>query len=804
MSKQKRLTSISLILLHIIFNSFKTYSSPPLLKITGTIHDAITNESLPQASIVLFDKITTKFIKAELSTIDGSFQLQNLNSGNYKLLIQYIGYEEYKIDSLVLTEDIEIKSISLIPIQKKLSEINVTAVKPIIEQTANTTVVNISESTLAAGSNAYDILQRIPGINAKNDKLSVRGKPISLLLNGRLINIPEEEMISILKSLSGPSIEKIELITNPTGKYDGQVQAIVNIKTLKPKDDLWGGAISLGVGMARKMRTTNSINIYYKKNKLAFTSGVDFTIYGLKTMFRKTVPYTLPNANFTLMQYQNDIILEKETSLRMDINYAIHPYHSIGLAVRPTFNPQKIESTTIITLQPEKKEQADSLQEIISNRKADFNNLNGNIYYQTTFDSIKNKELIINIDHYRYTKSWLNTYNLQIPQSGLVQEDNSSLRLNENPVQITIQSATADYTQKTSIGKWQTGLKTSWVNIANQSIWKTYNGTNWEINSTLSDYYRYAEIINAFYGGFSGNFKKINVDVFCRIEHTYNETQSAKWEEPMKRAYNTILPSINIQYNPSDKHEWIFSYRKNITRPSYQDLNPFLRTRSLYYYSQGNPFLLPVVNHSAEVAYGYKQKFFIQLNYQQNNYFIYELIRQFESVQAWVTKKENFSNSKLWRLNFITTQSLFSWCQISATIAPYYYKLNHPEVPSQPTRPALEASFSSSIGLPHNWTIESSGFIDTQNKNGFVNYSPNYGFNLGVKKTFLENQLTTSFLLSFILPYWNKYQVIYSQMTDYLNYDLRYGMITISYKIGSINKSGSKSGIDVEKNRIKE
>jgi hypothetical protein len=345
----------------------------------------------------------------------------------------------------------------------------VRAVKPIVEQKANSITVNVSESALATGGTAYDILQKTPGVTAGDGGLNLRGKKLSLLLDGRLVNLPAEEVINILQTMPASSIEKLELIGNPSSKYDGQVQAILNIKTLKPKKDSWGGNITLAGGYGRTLRSNSSVNLFYKKNKFSTVLGWDY-INTAKQIFRRiTMGYSKGSLNYLFNQYVDNRMPSSTHNVKIDINYNLHPYHTIGFSIRPMMNPQGFFSTTETAIQQDNRNQIDSMSQSISQSDMLYKSINGNIYYKTTFDSSKTKELVINADYYRYYKSSITDYNIKTLESNGVEKRPSESQNNDNPMDIDLRSATMDYTHTTSLGRWEAGLKTAWTTIQNKT-----------------------------------------------------------------------------------------------------------------------------------------------------------------------------------------------------------------------------------------------------------------------------------------------------------------------------------------------
>ena len=770
------------------------------LNIAGAIKDKTHKQELPGASIILFEKKNNKLCKTTISDEKGSFQLSNIMPNTYLVRIQYIGYQEYVIDSLVIYQDTQLEDIFLIPLEQNLSEVNVTAVKSNIDQSATTTIVNVSESSLATGGTAYDMLQKIPGISTTDDNISTRGKTLSLLLNGRLINIPAEEMIAILKSLPASSIEKIEINNNPTGKYDGQVQAILDIKTLKPKNDTWGGTITLGAGMGRRIKNNSNINLFYKKNRLSSCIGWDYIDVPTLNHYRKAFPYSQSIFN----DYRHDAIDSQTHTLQLDMDYTFHPHHSIGIFIQPVFNPMKLFSVGTTTIENKNTNLIDSINYYTNLTNFNFKELVSTLHYQTDFDTIKNKELAINIDYYRYNKNQIGTYFIDVLPNTSTEKKETQPKQNENPTEINIRSATIDYTHHTLLGKWQTGLKSSWITVDNYSIWRKYDGNNWIVYPFFSDRYLYTENVYAAYAGFSGNFKKVNLNLFLRAEQTYSTGTSILLNEPTNRNYLNFFPTLNLEYTPSTNHQWIFSYRKSIQRPSYKNLNPFLFMRTPNFYQQGNPFLLPQFDHNWEITYTYHQQVFVKILYQKRDRFIRGLYQELDSIQGLVGKMENYTSYSKWMVNLSINKSVLSYWHLTGDIGISYIKQTYSGIQIGVSSPGIFIAFSSTINLSNNWNLELSGRFISPFSDGTYRDMVSYSLSTGIKKSFLQNKLSLALLLSGDLPYWSTQTTLYMDAISSYNPDSRFFILSINYKIGNTKKdiTAKKSKIDAEKNRV--
>lgn len=288
-----------------------------------------------------------------------------------------------------------------------------------------------------------------------------------------------------------------------------------------------------------------------------------------------------------------------------------------------------------------------------------------------------------------------------------------------------------------------------------------------------------------------------------RAEHTYAKGSSIHLTESFTRDYINFFPTLNLEYTPSKEHQFIFSYRKTISRPNYQNLNPFLRMRTPHIYDQGSIDLLPTLAHKLEIIYGYHQKLFITTYFEYKSPFIGNIFQEIPTIpNALASKTDMYTSSYLALANVQLNHAITTWWSINGAISIYSTMAKHP---SSVYYQSLNFDFalSSTVALPNNWTIECSSTLDPPLNSPL--YSPGLKsyISTGIKKTFLDKRLYLSLVANIFLPYWYK-ERFSSYYKLEISHDKRYVMMSISYKLGSNKKIKTRTGIDDEKNRTKD
>ena len=220
---------IIILLLFRIFNL-----SAQEIKITGTVKDSLTDVSLINAVVTVKAADTLLFSTTVLTDKNGLFALSLPAQGFYRLEVSYIGYIIRIQDSVLFNAThLTATGVALVPGINYLQKVIVNSKKPFIVMGTNKITLNVAQSPVAAGGNAYDVIKKAPGVIEQDNELSFRGKSTRILINGRPSNLSGEDLKTMLTSMQANGIEKIEILPNPSAKYDAQGGSVINIISLK-------------------------------------------------------------------------------------------------------------------------------------------------------------------------------------------------------------------------------------------------------------------------------------------------------------------------------------------------------------------------------------------------------------------------------------------------------------------------------------------------------------------------------------------------------------------------------------------
>ena len=564
----------------------------------------MTISVLAQDSTLLTGTITNE---------DGSYAVE-VSSANYILQASYIGYQTaFGGPDFVLREETE-----------HLEEVEVKAKKPLIERQMDKLVVNVSSSPLAAGSNGNDILRRAPGVRIDKDgNITVNGKSVEIWIDGKPSYLSGQQLKAMLDGTDGNTIEKIEIISNPSAKYDASGQGgIINIKLKRNMMRGLNGMLSVAYGgmyfkdVNRWLNTEfASLNLNYRGEK-TYTFGqltqvfaqndVDFETYR-KTPELETYSNSGYSVDFQyyMLKVGNDWYIDSVNTLGFILQV---PYMNFTQQIVPGRN-------TAYTYSP-----TDTINSVThSSNRLQAPQHTANLNYTHTFSEALERELTVNVDYNRYNNGGINYQETRYDKP---YQGNTSLGLNIDSRQIVdIYSAKLDFQTKF----WQTGMIECGVKYGlstTNNLMLTDSTANDIALPTDTSTFRYDEHVAAAYISVGKQFgEHWSVKLGLRGEYTFSHGDWLTADSVTRKSYFDPFPTAYIGYtsSPLGKLQQPIavsaSYTRRIKRPSYYMLNPFRTYVDAYSYQAGNTELTPEFNNDVELHFSWTQYLNVTFNF---------------------------------------------------------------------------------------------------------------------------------------------------------------------------------------------
>ena len=571
------------------------YGSLGAQDIVGRVVDT-TGQPIPFATVTL--KKTKDSTLAKISACDsaGQYRFIAIPVGQYYLTVGAVGFLATSTASFDLKDSIMRIAPVIAKVRGTLNEAHVTGVKPLLQVQRDRLIVNVEGNINATGEDALSLLRKSPGITVDNNSsLSLGGKSgVQVYVDGRPTYLTGAGLAQYLSALPSSSIESIEIISNPSARYEAAGSAgIVNIRLKKDKSlgTNYTAGVGYNLGTYSKYNATFSFN--HRDKQLNFFG--DYAWHQGTALYKSIENRTIPDTLFL----QQDVMTVRRTShtFHLGLDYFIDKNNTLGILVGSTLTTDSVRtySRTPIIYTPAN---TTSRLLIAGNQTSDLEDTySASLNYHHT--GKEGRELDVNADYglYRIRKDQLQPNNYY-DSTGTHFKYGDAYNL-LSPTDIHIYSIKADYSVNVWKGQLAVGAKLSFVNSANNFQQYDVISAGKVLDSMNSDNFIYKENINAFYFSFNRAFKNgLTLQAGLRAENTNGKGSSTGWQPAATgfssfdslypRHYTDLFPSASLSYK-----NWTASYSRRIDRPDYQDLNPFVLKLDDYIYLQGNTQLQP-------------------------------------------------------------------------------------------------------------------------------------------------------------------------------------------------------------------
>jgi iron complex outermembrane receptor protein len=602
---------------------------------------------LTGATVSLVKATDSTTVKLAVVKANGAYSFSGIKEGNYRVLASYVGYKPaFSPKFSFSSSDVTVPELKLSKIPGNLNNVTVIARKPMVEVKADRTILNVEGTINAMGTNALELIRKSPGaLLDKDDNISLAGKNgVQVYIDGRPTPLSGQDLANYLKTLQSSQIEAIELITNPSAKYDAAGNAgIINIRLVKNKSLGTNGSVNAGWNIGRTAKYNAGISLNYRNKNINIFSNYSFSYAPNEQNLniRRTVADSLFNQEGTMFD------VRKAHNFKIGADYFLDKKNTIGVMVNGILSDPTSNSYSRTTISNLNATKADRI--LVADNSTRMKRHNANINLNYNYNDPKGTSLSVNADHGVYD---LNSDQLQpnyyYDASGLVKL-NSVIYHILSPAQININSFKADYEYNCLKGKLGIGGKSAWVKTDNDFQRFNVNGSTEDLDKERSNHFIYTENINAGYINFNRQQKAFMFQLGLRVENTIAEgiSNGLKYaggsytpsSSSFKRSYTDLFPSAAITFNKNPMRVWGLTYSRRIDRPAYQDLNPFEFKLDEYTFMKGNINLRPQYTNSFGITHTYKYKLNLALNYSHVTDLFTQMIDTVEKSKAFISKK---------------------------------------------------------------------------------------------------------------------------------------------------------------------
>ncbi|MBK0404652.1 TonB-dependent receptor [Adhaeribacter sp. BT258] len=722
-------------------------------KVTGMVTDSVSGKPIGFVTVALLASGTSQAVAAGLTDEAGRFVFQQIKPGNYDLNLSFIGYRSKALRQIAITEtkpEIDLGKLFLGMAATQLKEVQVNALRPTIVQEADKMVVSIEGTALAAGKTAFEVLAQSPGVFIDQDgNIQLNGRSgVTVMLDGKLTYLSASDLRRLLESMSAENIKNIEIITQPSAKFDAEgASGILNIN-LK-KNELRGMNGSVFVTSStnfKQVAGTVGGNVNYKAGK--WNSFLSTEV--MKRAFNREGTFTRVFYDGDNTTYFDQVAQGKSRNLgppvfRVGTDFSLNEKHSIGGMASLNRNTRWEDFNTETYLSHTQDQPKDFIR--ANNQTTNtFTNFTANLHYAARPDT-NGTTLTGDLDFVKISNQGYSNFYNYFTAAGATQPTSTDFLYADSDNGFEIYSAKADFTKQfTRFGKVETGLKASRVTSDNDSRF-FFNNQGLVLDLNRTNHFLYSENIYAAYANW--NYKlseKYALQTGLRAEETRSRGESLTTGRITRRNYLNLFPSVFLQQKFTENYQISYSYSRRIQRPNYGNLNPFVTYRDPYTYFTGNPYLRPQYTHAFGISQTYKQNYSLIFSYQHLTDVISELpILDVENATTIYTTG-NVDDSRNISLTAVAPVKILKTWEANNTLTLSYNEFktmaNNQEVEINQLQYYLQTNHT--LLLPHDYTLEVNGIYRGPSVYGLYQIRRTGWVNLGLRKSFRNKTIDLS------------------------------------------------------------
>lgn len=805
-----------------VFSSL-TYSQDS--KIVGTIVDG-EGVSLPSATVLLFKNGETEYLVGTTSDMDGKFQFENLSLGKYRVEVSFMGFKTQKF-SVELTAErpkVRIKDIVMREDAALLSAVEVSAKRSSLQVDIDKKTFLVNESAVTEGMSASEVLKEIPSVDVDVEgNVSLRNNEnVEVYINGKPAGLTDENRGDILEQLPAGSIEKVEVITNPSSKFDAEGAAgIINVvlKTDSQKSSYYG-SVSGGISYPWGGKPGGNLgaNVNFSKGKWTSFVGVGYRnrrSLGGSILERKSYENMDETRGEYLNQDTESDFVMNSGFLRLGTDVKMNDRNTLGVSGMFSLGGRDrnqflnyelgnyMSDVYSLTSLQQRNSYTDN-QRIMGNAVLSYEHkFAENHTLSTSFNFFANKNE--NEREYEQLLLPMENNSLTDPEMEYEQLQNNTGGSKNFDIQV-------DYLNSlTERSKLEAGLKYSYQKQGNniESFVKKSGEDDFTPQPELDNDFDLQQQIYAAYISYGYKFRKFSFQLGLRGELTdLNWTQLTTKQTSATDPYFNLFPTAFFAYQVSDSDELQLSYTRRITRPRRHWLNPFIDVSDSTNISVGNPDLLPEFTNSFEFNYVKtfsKHTFMTSLYYQ----LMQDVIQRYSWLDenAVISTRANMTTSHSTGLELIL-KNRFKYFNLTTNVNFYYYKLNGGsfdvesfdgvKLATIKDRQSFSwtAQLTADVPLPKDFTFQANGSYRSPRATAQGKSLADYFVNLGLKKAFLQKKLSLTLSVRDLLGSRKRRNEIWDDNFYQFSESAFNGRtinLNLSYSFGNMGKSNKKN-----------
>lgn len=656
------------ILFYLLGISTLAASPKEVAKITGKVMDQ-KGQPVAFANVALISS-EGGLVDGAVSDEEGNFTIESTKTAKVKLVVSSIGYKSFSSAEFDLAPGLE-KNLGPLAIEDEmtgLDEVTVKASRPEIIIEADKTIVNVEGTVMAEGANALDVVGRSPGIFVDSEgNINLNGRTgATVMINDRPTYMSATDLANFLRSMPADNIKSIEVINNPSARFDAEGAAgVINIQLKKNSIDGVFGNVQVGGQYNGLWAPNMGATLNVKKNKLSANGTLNYNEFANYNDLEINRNFIVEEGVSNFNQDSRITSRYKTPSFNGSANYEINKNQNIGLNVQAS-TTSDVTTNTSGTVISNPGQAQNNFIESLNDSKGDRSRIFSNLHYDAKLDTLGTK-LSADLD-YTIMESQNSSLLSNSYWTGTQQADGTRDQLlTVNDMYYTIFTSKVDLIKPLKGGKvLETGVKGSWVksdNDLNLSRAIEEGPFNPDPNSNR---FIYNENVLAAYLTLKGNINpKLSYQAGLRGEFSDIVGNSVTLNQVNKQEYFNLFPSVFVQHKVSDTYQIVYNANRRITRPNYRLLNPFIYYIDPLTSEQGNPHLTPQYSTNFEMNHVVKGAYQFTIGYSVTEDAFMQVFEQNQEERTTTTFTDNFDKTKNANFRAIIPVEITKWWNTS-------------------------------------------------------------------------------------------------------------------------------------------
>jgi hypothetical protein len=669
-------TNFIFLTLFIYLLGISNLAAKEISRISGKVVDQ-KGLAVAYANVALISVQTGGLVDGAVSDEEGNFLIESVKTSSVKLVISSIGFKQFESEVFELTPSLD-KNMGSLTIEDEmtgLEEVTVKATRPEIIIEADKTIVNVEGTVMAEGSNAFDVIGRSPGVYVDQDgNIILNGRSgVTVMINDRPTYMSAVDLSNFLRAMPAENIKSIEVINNPSSRFDAEGSAgVINIRLKKNTVDGMFGNVQLGGQYNGLWAPISGISLNVKKGKWSTNANLNYNHYANVNELQIERNFTFEDGTSNFNQDSEITQRNKNLFFNGSANYEINENQNIGLNIQASDNLNASINTSMTQITSSGTNDISYLDSY-NDGDGRSNRLFANLHYDAKLDTLGTK-ISSDVDFTRMNSDGESLLSNQY-WTGTNQANLTNDRiLTQNDMFYTIFTAKVDFVKPLGKGRTlETGVKGSWVESDNNlDLTKSVEDGPFE-EQPGSNRFIYNENVLAAYATYKGNFsEKLSFQAGLRGEYSDISGNSVTLEKLNTQQYFNLFPSAFLQHKVSDNYQIVYNINRRITRPNYRLLNPFIYYIDPLTAETGNPNLKPQYSNNIEMNHVVKGSYQFSLAYSETEDAFMQVFIQNQENKTTVTFTDNFDKTRNVNFRAIAPLEIKEWWSTSNMVQVTY------------------------------------------------------------------------------------------------------------------------------------